>query len=283
MPQTDALDDGTIRRRRPPKPHVATSGPDDSDRALHAALARLSGGISPVALLLAYTDWLSHLAMSPQRQIDISRQAATDANRLIEAAQHAFSPGQEPWSLIEPQPQDRVSPAPDWEKPPFNWMAQGFLLGEQWWHTATTDMRGVSKQHEAIVEFSVRQMLDMMSPSNFAATNPEVLQKAMQTGGTNFVSGLAELRASDWMRACQRARTRSRPSISSSARRGGVARQGGLPQRLIELIQYPPTTAKVRPEPVLIVPAWIMKYYILDLSPHNSLVKYLTERATRCS
>jgi len=247
-----------------------------ADRAFHAMLARLSGGISPVALLLAYTDWLSHLATSPQRQIEISRQAATDANRLIEAAQHAFSPGQDPWSLIKPQPQDRRFARPEWEKPPFNWMAQAFLLGEQWWHAATTGVRGVSKQNEAIVEFSVRQMLDVMSPSNFAATNPEVLKKAMQTGGANFVSGWQNF-CSDWMRAVSAGKDPLKAgdfavgeTVASSP--GKVV----FRNELIELIQYQPTTARVHPEPVLIVPAWIMKYYILDLSPRNSLVKFLT-------
>ena len=101
-----------------------------ADRAYHAMLARLSGGISPVALLLAFTDWLSHLATSPQRQIEISRKAATDANKLVVAAQHAFSPGQGPWGLIKPQSQDLRFARPEWEKPPFNLMAQAFLLGE---------------------------------------------------------------------------------------------------------------------------------------------------------
>src|SRR6185312_16769843 len=78
-----------------------------ADRALHAMLARLSGGISPAALLLAYTDWLSHLASSPQRQIEISQDALVEGKRFLEAVQHFYSPGQGPWSLIRPQAQDR--------------------------------------------------------------------------------------------------------------------------------------------------------------------------------
>ena len=69
-----------------------------ADRALHAMLARLSGGISPAALLLAYTDWLSHLATSPQRQIEIAQEALVDAKRFFEASLRFFSPGQGPWS-----------------------------------------------------------------------------------------------------------------------------------------------------------------------------------------
>ena len=160
-----------------------------ADRALHAMLARLSSGISPAALLLAYTDWLSHLASSPQRRIEIAQEALIDTKRFFEASQRFFSPGQGPWSLIKPQPQDKRFGRPEWEHPPFNLMAQVFLLGEQWWHNATTGVRGVAKQNEAIVEFSIRQMLDVMSPSNFAATNPEVLRRTFESGGNNFACG----------------------------------------------------------------------------------------------
>jgi polyhydroxyalkanoate synthase len=243
-----------------------------ADRALHAMAARLTGGISPVALSLAYIDWVSHLAAAPQRQMEIAREGMLSAARIFEAAQHA---PQQPWSLIKPQPQDRRFAAAEWESPPFNLLAQAFLLREQWWHKATTGVRGVAPANEAVVEFSVRQVLDMMAPSNFAATNPEVLQKALESGGGNFVFGWQNW-CSDMMRLL---------SVGKPAEDHGfvvgkdVATSRGkvvFRNDLIELIQYDPTTAKVHPEPILIVPAWIMKYYILDLSPRNSLVKFLT-------
>jgi polyhydroxyalkanoate synthase len=247
-----------------------------ADRAFHAMLARLTGGISPVALLLAYTDWLSHLAASPQRQVEISQEAIQNAKRLFETARYYFKPDQGPWSLIEPQPQDRRFDRPEWENPPFNLFAQAFLLGEQWWHNATTGVRGVAKQNEAIVEFSVRQMLDVLAPSNFAATNPKVLQKAFQSGGGNFLVGWQNF-CSDWMRLLSGGKG---PADSKDFVVGEtVATSRGkvvFRNELIELIQYYPATDKVHPEPILIVPAWIMKYYILDLSPQNSLVNYLT-------
>ena len=247
-----------------------------ADRALHAMMARLTGGISPLALLLAYTDWLSHLAASPQRQIEMAREALNDTKRLLETARHFFSPGQGPWSLIEPQPQDKRFGQPEWEHPPFNLMAQAFLLNQRWWHDATTGVRGVARQNEAIVEFSVRQILDVMSPSNFPATNPEVLRKSFESGGGNFIRGWQNF-CSDWMRLVSAGRgpVKSGDSVvgeTVATSRGKVV----FRNELIELIQYYPTTEKVHPEPVLIVPAWIMKYYILDLSPQNSLVKYLT-------
>ncbi len=240
-------------------------------------LARLTGGISPVALSLAYIDWATHLAAAPQREAEVVKDAIEGASRLAQAAGHAASPDQGPWSLIKPQPQDRRFAAPEWETQPFNLLAQAFLLGEQWWHNTTTGVRGVAPQNEAIVEFSVRQVLDMFAPSNFAATNPEVLKKTFQSGGENFVAGWQ-----NWCSDVMRVLHPEKPSVEGrefvvgktlATSRGKVV----FRNELVELIQYEPTTDKVRPEPILIVPAWIMKYYILDLSPHNSLVKYLTD------
>ena len=120
----DGEDPRPVPPAEPPVPFETkgTEGAEayQADRALHAMLARLSGGISPTALLLAYTDWLSHLAASPQRRLEIAQEGLIDAERLFEAAQRFFSPGQGPWSLIKPQPQDRRFGRPEWEQPPFN-------------------------------------------------------------------------------------------------------------------------------------------------------------------
>lgn len=245
------------------------------DRAFHAMLARFTGGISPLALSLAYLDWSSHLAAAPQRQLERARDIVRDTTLYFDAVAHAAAPGQNPWSVIKPQAQDRRFAGPSWQSPPFNLMAQSFLLGERWWHDAATGVRGVAPSNEAIVEFSGRQMLDMLTPSNFAATNPEVLQKAFQSGGENFVLGWQ-----NWCRDLMRVLSAGKTAGNERFVVGKtVATSPGkvvYRNELIELIQYHPTTEKVRPEPILIVPAWIMKYYILDLSPRNSLVKYLT-------
>ena len=256
---------------------LPASEPYPLDRAFHAMLARFTGGISPLALSLAWLDWSAHLAAAPQRQMEISRNILRDAGRLAEAAAHAASPEQKPWSVIQPQGRDRRFSGPQWETAPFNLLAQGFLLTERWWHDATTGVRGVSHANEAIVEFSMRQMLDMLAPSNFATTNPKVLEKAFQSGGENFVFGWQ-----NWCSDLMRLLTGSRLADDGQFVVGKTvaASPGKVVYRneLIELIQYSPTTAQVRPEPILIVPAWIMKYYILDLSPQNSLVKYLTSQ-----
>jgi polyhydroxyalkanoate synthase subunit PhaC len=245
------------------------------DRALHALFAHFTSGISPVALSLACIDWAAHLAAAPQRRAEIVQEAVNNAWLILQTTALFHSSGQKPWYLIKPQPQDRRFEKPEWYDQPFNLLAQAFLLTEQWLHNATTGVRGVAPANEAVAEFSARQLLDMFAPSNFAATNPEVLRKAFQSGGENIVFGWQNWLA-DLMQLISGARPENTEFVvgkTVATSRGKVVYRNNL----IELIQYYPSTSRVRPEPVLIVPAWIMKCYILDLSPHNSLVKFLTD------
>ena len=257
--------------------YAVTAVADITDRSLHAAIARFTFGLSPAALAKAYFDWAIHLAVSPGKRLQLVEKAARKSFRFANYTFRSALQGGSAPCCIEPLPQDRRFDGADWQKPPFNFMYQAFLLQQQWWYNATTGIRGVTKHHEAMAEFVARQILDMVSPSNFLATNPEALRHTVSKGGMNLVSGLRNL-AEDWERAV----SGKKPAGTENFLVGrDVAATPGkviYRNRLIELIQYAPASGKVRPEPVLIVPAWIMKYYILDLSPQNSLVKYLTEQ-----
>jgi len=248
---------------------------DAVDRSFHAAIARFTGGLSPAAVALAFADWQLHLLASPGKRAALAGEAFQHAMQLAEASVPRH-PTFEPWSLIKPPPSDRRFAEDDWELPPFNLAAQAFLLTEQWWHSATTDIRGLARSNAAIADFALRQCLDTIAPTNFPWSNPEVLRKIMETGEGNFVSGLH-----NWIEDWQALLAGSKPRGDRAFVVGkDVAVTPGkvvYRNELIELIQYAPATPTVRPEPVLIVPAWIMKYYILDLSPHNSLVRYLVE------
>ena len=261
----------------PPAPQEdQLEGPSSIDRLLHAAVGRATLGVSPAALALAYADWAAHLAGSPGKQAQLAQKAARKAVRLgLYAMRCATDPNTCP--CIEPLPQDRRFRGPEWQRWPFNLIYQSFLLNQQWWHNATTGVRGVSPHQEQVVSFVARQFLDLFSPSNFLATNPELLELTAKEGGQNLIRGAVNW-VEDWERAVA-----ERPPVGSEAIQVGrdVAVTPGkvvYRNRLIELIQYEPTTEEVHAEPILIVPAWIMKYYILDLSPHNSLVRYLVER-----
>jgi polyhydroxyalkanoate synthase len=178
---------------------------------------------------------------------------------------------------IEPLPNDRRFAGEDWQKWPYNALYQGFLLQQQWWHNATTGIRGVTKQHEDIVSFTARQFLDLIAPSNSLLTNPKVLRRTFEKSGANLVRGWQNF-LEDWERTVSGKGPVGRENFVVGRDVAATPGKVVYRNRLIELIQYEPTTPRVRPEPVLIVPAWIMKYYILDLSPHNSLVRYLRDQ-----
>jgi polyhydroxyalkanoate synthase len=257
--------------------YAVTAFADITDRSLHAVIARITAGLSPAALAQAYLDWATHLAYSPGKRLQLIDKATRKAVRFANYAFRCATQGGQAECCIEPLPQDKRFAGEDWHSWPYNFLHQAFLLNQQWWHNATTGVRGLSTQHENMVEFTSRQMLDMISPSNFLLTNPEILRHTASKGGMNLVSGFQYL-IEDWERVV----SGKKPVGTEKFVVGhDVAVTPGkviYRNRLIELIQYEPAADKVRPEPVLIVPAWIMKYYILDLSPQNSLVKYLTEQ-----
>lgn len=249
--------------------------PSSVDRLLHASMARLTAGLSPTALWLAYADWLVHFAASPGKCHQMTEKAVRKAVRFYLYGVQTFSNADCP-HCIEPLPQDNRFRSAGWQRMPFNLIYQGFLLHQQWWHSAVTGVGGVSSHHEHVMAFMTRQALDTLSPGNFIATNPELLETTIREGGQNLLRGWMNF-WSDWERALG-----GKPPAGAEFFRPGkeVASSPGhvvYRNKLIEVIQYTPRTPDVFAEPILIVPAWIMKYYILDLSPENSLVRYLVE------
>lgn len=255
-------------------PSNVSTAADTADRAFHAGLARLTGGLSPAAVALAFADWQLHLLASPGKCAMLAGEALQHGMQFMNAMvpRHATF---QPWSVIKPPAADRRFTGRDWELPPFNLQAQAFLLNEDWWHSATSNVNGLAHSNAAITDFVTRQCLDTVAPTNFAGTNPKVLRKIMETGGSNFVYGLHNW-MEDWQTLLKGSAAHDMQFVVG---KDVAVTPGKVVYRndLIELIQYTPTTPTVRPEPVLIVPAWIMKYYILDLSPHNSLVRFLVE------
>ncbi|MGB3866954.1 MAG: alpha/beta fold hydrolase [Xanthobacteraceae bacterium] len=243
------------------------------DRVREALAAQVTGGLSPAALTLAFIDWSIHLASAPGKCMELTIKAGRKAARLgAHIAAAGINSNEHP--CIEPLPGDYRFSDEGWRKPPYSVWAQAFLLNQQWWHNVTHGVPGVTPHHEDVVSFAARQFLDMFSPSNIAFANPEVVKKTLATNGQNFVQGFR-----NWLEDASRAATRQPPVGTEKFVVGkDVAITPGkvvYRNRLIELIQYSPETETVFAEPILIVPAWIMKYYILDLSPQNSLIRYL--------
>lgn len=244
------------------------------DRALRAAEARLTQGVSPTAVAAAWMDWWIHLARAPGKQLELAQGAATDATRLwlwlLRGG--AWRPASD--ALAPPVVPDRRFADAEWGRWPFNILAQAWSLGERRLLGATEGVPGLARRHAEQVHFMMRLLADLGLPANLPWLNPTVVARTLAEGGQNLIRGTAH-----FLDDVER-HVAGRPPAGSEQFAVG-AQVAATPGRvvfrndLMELIQYAPATERVHAEPVLIVPAWIMKYYILDLGPDNSLVRWL--------
>jgi polyhydroxyalkanoate synthase len=242
------------------EPLSRTTTPADLDRLLHAWQSRFTGGRSPSTVAMACLDWAAHAANAPFQTAELGRTGLAQWTRLMRIAIGQDTP-------VVPPPDDHRFSNPAWRQPPFNLLTQAVLLREEWWNSLVHTPPGVGARNEKMVAFTVRQWLDLISPSNVPWLNPEVIEATRATGGRNLLAGFVNY-------------LNDKSGTTESGFKVGkhIAVTPGkvvFRNALIELIQYSPTTAKVAAEPVLIVPAWIMKYHILDLSPSNSMIRWL--------
>ncbi|MCE9661694.1 MAG: alpha/beta fold hydrolase [Burkholderiales bacterium] len=237
-----------------------------------AAGSQVPGGaLAPATPTGAFLDWALHLAGSPAKAGELGQLAV---EQWLRGWQALTAQG---GAALPSLPQDKRFADPAWLEPPYKTFAELFLLQQEWWQRATTGVPGVTRHHEQMVSFAARQWLDLMAPSNFVSLNPVVQQRTLQEEGMNLVRGVGHAWEDAWREAADRPPAGAEafePGRTVAITPGGVV----LRNRLMELIQYAPTTPTVHAEPVLLVPAWIMKYYILDLSPSNSLVRHLVDQ-----
>ncbi len=232
-------------------------------------LAVVSGGLAPDVYVNAWWDWYLNLAKQPPKQLQIMQDAlavtADNFNFALKAA--AGQP-------LSPAEGDARYADDAWSQWPFNVYAHGYRNYADWWRKAWSGVPGVASENERTLNFVANNALEVFSPANYLATNPELLEATRAESGQNLVRGFG-----NWLNDIERTlgdKAASGPQ-EFIVGRDVAATPGKVVMRndLVELIQYAPATKKVYAEPVLIVPAWIMKYYILDLSAHNSLVRYL--------
>jgi polyhydroxyalkanoate synthase len=239
------------------------------DRLTHAALAPLSGGLSPVSLALAMADLAWHLGVSPGRQLELAELAAQLAQDTARAQDGMRSDA----GKADDDPRFRHEAWANW---PFSQIRTGFRNTEAFWREATR-VPGMTAHHADMTRFFAKQWLGMMAPANWLLTNPVVLQDVVESRGAHLMQG-----AKNWLEDVTGVPVGQPPAPPRQFQVGrDVAVTPGkvvFRNRLVELIRYEPQTEQVYPEPVLVIPSWIMKYYILDLSPHNSMVRYLVEQ-----
>ncbi|HEI8650262.1 TPA: polyhydroxyalkanoic acid synthase [Legionella pneumophila] len=237
-------------------------------RLVQANLAKWTAGISPAAIGSSYSTWLWQLAQSPGVLWELAFYPVFHANDCVNniICVERAADGK-----------DVRFKKDSWQPMPWRLFAEGFLQMEDWWRRATTDVPGLPNQVERTVSFWTRQSLDALSPSNFVWSNPDLFHEARRTGGLNLIQG-SQIAFEDWLEKLTGAPPTGSehfiPGKQVAITPGRVVFQN----HLIELIQYEAQTKTVYKEPILIIPAWIMKYYILDLSPHNSLVKWLVSQ-----
>jgi polyhydroxyalkanoate synthase subunit PhaC len=243
------------------------------ERALRAQMATVTGGLAPDVYVNAWWDWLLNLAKEPPQQLKLAEDAiAKTAETLAFAAQAAAA--REP---LSPATADARFEGTAWSQWPFNVYAHTYRNYADWWQNALAAVPKVAPENKRTLEFMARNALEALSPANYLATNPELLDATRAEAGGNLVRGFG-----NWLEDIQRTLGgKTQPGSEKFVIGRDIAATPGkvvLRNDLIELIQYSPATETVFAEPILIIPAWIMKYYILDLSANNSLVSYLVSQ-----
>src|SRR6266704_2940862 len=177
--------------------------------------------------------------------------------------------------IIEPEAGDKRFSAPDWQQNPvFDALKQSYLLTATTWLKAVEGIEGLDVKQRHKLTFLLRQFLDAISPTNFGFTNPQVIHETITSGGQNLVKGMEHL-----LRDLKEGEIQITDTKAFQVGRDLAITPGQVVYRnqLIELIQYSPTTKQVHAIPILHIPPWVNKYYLLDLRPQNSLVKFLVD------
>jgi len=241
------------------------------------------GPYTPASEFSAATETLSALL----------RTWLSDPVKLSEAQAHFFGQFASLWNnvlsraigmpvppLIEPAPGDSRFKDPEWNSNPFfDFCKQAYLLACKWAEDQLADTPGLEARERHRAEFYLRQYTSAYSPTNFLVTNPEVLRETIESNARNLLNGanlLAEdlKRSGDLMKISQTDANAFELGRNLATTPGKVVYQN----ELFQLIQYTPTTDKVRERPLLMVPPWINKYYILDLTPSKSFIKYVVDQ-----
>jgi polyhydroxyalkanoate synthase subunit PhaC len=184
--------------------------------------------------------------------------------------------GQSTTPVVEPAKSDKRFRHEDWQEHfLFDYVKQSYLIAARWLHHSVANVEGLDERTRKKVDFFTRQYIDALAPSNFALTNPEVFRETIASGGQNLVKGLNNLlddieRGNGQLKISMTDSKAFELGVNIATTPGHVVFQNDL----MQLIQYEPATTKVAKRPLLIMPPWINKYYILDLREKNSLIKW---------
>jgi polyhydroxyalkanoate synthase len=230
----------------------------------------------PLNLTGAFTALLKGMAQNPAAIVDAQFQLWRDAMSLWEAtARRMMGGGAEP--VVTPRPGDKRFRDKDWQdNQVFDFIKQSYLLTAKWLQSTVDAVEMDDPETKKRVEFYTKQFADAIAPTNFILTNPEVLRATLHSNGDNLVRGLDNL-LEDLDRGDGELSIRQSADAFTLGK--NIALTPGkviFRNEMLELLQYEPTTAEVYERPLLVFPPWINKFYILDLRPENSFIKWLT-------
>ncbi|MBV8523879.1 MAG: class I poly(R)-hydroxyalkanoic acid synthase [Acetobacteraceae bacterium] len=233
-----------------------------------------SGPIDPTPVWKAFGDLSIHLASDPfylaQEQFGLWQEYAGLWRQM---AQRML--GQEPVAAAGPARGDRRFKHAAWnDELVFHYLKQSYLIGSRWLQNLVANVKGLDPVTQRTVEFATKQYVDALSPSNFALTNPEVIKKAVDTGGESLLQGLYNFLEDI---AENRGLVKRRGPEAFELGRNIAATPGSVIYQndLMQLIQYAPATEKTFRRPLLLVPPWVNKFYLFDLKPDNSFINWL--------
>jgi len=238
-----------------------------------------TASIDPLNVGGAFMELFARMASDPVKLLEQHFELWQGYMHLWQsAAQRLMGDEQKP--VIEPDSRDKRFKDEAWqESTVFDFLKQSYLLSARWLQHSVADVSGMDAHTTRKIDFYTRQFVDALSPSNFLMTNPEVLKATIESNGQNLVNGLENL-----LEDLERGKGHLQISMTDTKAfeigknialtKGKVVHQNDL----MQLIQYEATTKEVFKTPVLIMPAWINKFYILDLQPENSLVKWLVDQ-----
>ncbi len=238
-----------------------------------------SSPIDPLNIGSAFAELFTRLMSDPLSLMEKQFGMWQDYMFLWQkTAQRLLGDEQEP--VIAPDSRDRRFKDAAWqENAVFDFLKQSYLLSAKWIQNSVSGVEGLESHDARKIDFYTRQFVDAMCPSNFLMTNPEVLKATIDSNGENLVKGLGNL-LEDIERGKGSVRISMTDDKAFEVGKNLAITKGKVVFRndLIELIQYEPTTKEVNKTPLLVIPAWINKYYILDLQPENSCVKWAVDQ-----
>ncbi|MBV8186904.1 MAG: class I poly(R)-hydroxyalkanoic acid synthase, partial [Alphaproteobacteria bacterium] len=235
--------------------------------------------VDPMHLTRTFMDFTAKMVANPDRLVQAQIELWQQYMKLWQAtAQRMMGQAAEP--LAEPAKGDKRFNDPAWkDEVVFDYLKQSYLMTARWVQSTLKRVEGVDEKTAQKVDFYTRQFIDAMSPSNFALTNPQVVKATVESKGENLLKGLQNL-LTDLERGKGQLAIRQTDMEAFKVGENVATSPGKVvfQNELMQLLQYAPATAEVHQVPLLIVPPWINKFYILDLKPENSFIKWATEQ-----